>query len=630
MKKTLVLSLAAWAILTLVSSCKKSGTEAVSFEPSRPRAGSPVTITYKPAGTPLAEAQGVDLVAYTYTKGQPTAVLKSMTRTKEAWTAVFNPEAGSRGAVLKFVGGDIIDSNARKGYILPLYDLQGRLVAGSWAGLAQAYLEWGSDVASMDRDGVLALKLFEKEFAAHPEMKREYLSSYLRLVARQKKAAAQTVILDELNALAARTDLGKDDFSTLIYWYSRINRPSQARNFVSQLLALDPKGDLAQNERFGEFYQTQDLARKVDLAKSFKKEFPGSALTAQVDYAVIASLSAAGERAKAQAYLDLQADTVGSAAYNLLALDVSKNENNAAKAQGLADKAVALARRELDHPPEPKPSYLTDPEWKAQLSSSLGECLDTLGGILFRLGRKADSTKATEEAVARTEGKAPEVNEHYAISLAEAGSPQQVLAKVGPLISSGNGTTAMKDIVKAAYLKDRGSDTGLEAYLSGLEKAARDRLKAELRLQLIDNPAPAFVLNDLLGKVVSLSDLRGKVVILDFWATWCGPCKESFPGMKAFVEKYKANPEVEVLFIDSWERVKDKTKNAADFIAANGYPFHVLVDNKDEVIDAFQVDGVPTKFVIDKNGRIRFKSIGFMGRSDKLVDELETMVDLVR
>ena len=93
--------------------------------------------------------------------------------------------------------------------------------------------------------------------------------------------------------------------------------------------------------------------------------------------------------------------------------------------------------------------------------------------------------------------------------------------------------------------------------------------------------------------------------------------------------KYIDNENVQFLFVDTWESAEDKLQNAKDFMSKKNYLFHVLMDNDNKMVEDFNVQGIPTKFIIDKTGRIRFKAIGFSGTDDALVDELTTMIEMV-
>jgi thiol-disulfide isomerase/thioredoxin len=118
--------------------------------------------------------------------------------------------------------------------------------------------------------------------------------------------------------------------------------------------------------------------------------------------------------------------------------------------------------------------------------------------------------------------------------------------------------------------------------------------------------APAFDLPDLSGGRMSLTALQGKVVILDFWATWCGPCLQEIPEYASFWEKNKGRG-VEVIGVvfDSGE-----PQEIADFVRENRIPYRQLLGDE-KIQDAYGANqGFPTTFVIDRHGVMRTRIVG--------------------
>jgi len=154
------------------------------------------------------------------------------------------------------------------------------------------------------------------------------------------------------------------------------------------------------------------------------------------------------------------------------------------------------------------------------------------------------------------------------------------------------------------------------------------KIREEVKAKMINEASPDFLLPGLKGGNISLSSLKGKVVLLDFWATWCGPCVAAFPAMQQLVNANKSNSNVAIYFVDTWQKETDKYANAEQFFVDKPYKLDVYMDTEDKAVKDFKVSGIPTKVIIDKKGRIRFISIGFNGDEQKAVEELQAMIDI--
>ncbi len=121
-------------------------------------------------------------------------------------------------------------------------------------------------------------------------------------------------------------------------------------------------------------------------------------------------------------------------------------------------------------------------------------------------------------------------------------------------------------------------------------------------LKLVGKPAPAFALVDLTGKKVALIDYKGRPVLVNFWATWCGPCKEEMPWLEEFEKQYSAQGfEVLGITTDALDVKKKKVAQTAQAVGAT-YPI-LLTDGKvDDLYD--QAGDIPVSFYVDRKGNV--------------------------
>lgn len=131
--------------------------------------------------------------------------------------------------------------------------------------------------------------------------------------------------------------------------------------------------------------------------------------------------------------------------------------------------------------------------------------------------------------------------------------------------------------------------------------------------------APDFELKTLDGKQAKLSDYRGKKVILNFWATWCPPCRAEIPDMEKFYSSYK-DKGIVILGVNLTQTEKSQS-DVGDFAKSYGITYPVVLDAENSVAGVYQVSAIPTSYIIDSQGIISEKVVGPM--------DFETMKDML-
>jgi peroxiredoxin len=155
----------------------------------------------------------------------------------------------------------------------------------------------------------------------------------------------------------------------------------------------------------------------------------------------------------------------------------------------------------------------------------------------------------------------------------------------------------LASLVRYEHMQATSTDPQFAEAMTRLEADDAKRQKAD------------FTLSDLQGKRWHLRDLQGKVVLVNFWATWCPPCRKEMPDLEALYDKYKEQGLV-VLSISDEEIAK-----VSPFIAERKISYPVLIDPGRKVAEEFIVDGIPKSFVYDREGRLVAQSIDMRTRS---------------
>ena len=617
-----------FSFLALISiGCQKVTYEGTfSIEPQNPQIAESILVKFSPEETKLSEAKSIDMILYQYDVDILKTTEIRMKKVGAGWTAEFTPEKETKGFIIKFQDDEIIENNNSNGFVVYLNNSEGNPLPEAIAGHQVALSQWGSWYLDLDADKELTIQKFADTFDKYPEVKIPYLDFYLYTLSRLGNDDATNKLAETLIDLKNKTELSEAEIIVLAKYSDKKEDKEKYEKIVLEKYPSAEYAAAIDNKAMLKGDSPEEY--KAGFVK-FINKYPESELVKISAYRVIRKFidedDFDGAMETAEEYKDISHPY--AFVYSVKKLIEDKKNNEALK---IVLAGVEATKRNMSSSKPKQPEHLTKTEWNEEREYYLAEMLKYATIIQKNLGNNVEALKSAEDAQLISEGEDVELNELYSSLLIEAGAFDKGKEVIEIYLSENKSNDKMIENLKVAYTKINGSDDGYEEYVSKFSAVGEAKLIERLKSEMIDEPAPNFELNDINGNVVKFSDFKGKIVIVDFWATWCGPCIRSFPAMQEANDKFKDDNNVEFLFVNSWERVENKLDNAKKFIKDNGYNLTVLMDVKNEAISKFKVTGIPTKFIIGPDQNIKFKSVGFAGTNEELVNELTIMIDLIK
>ncbi|MBJ7879264.1 TlpA disulfide reductase family protein [Gelidibacter salicanalis] len=530
---------------------------------------------------------------------------------------------------------DKFDNNSTKGYLFPLYTKDGEQIQGSNAATSFYAVRYGSNFG-IEIDEKTAFEALKTEMTTYPELQSDWNSAYLQMAFKNDKEEGKKLIDAYAASMEKKSDVSEKEYTSMLQAYSMIGEESKVDSIKKVTLQKYPKGSTANFEMIQQFQEEKDLGTKTEIFKNYtdanvKLDNLGNYMAGTLARAYYQQ----NDMENFENYVSMIDDKTSRAStLNNLAWPMAEKGDNLDQAEKMSKTSLDLITA-LEKNPKDKPDYYTKKQYEKSLKSSYNMYADTYALILFKQGKVKEAITYQEKAH-DPKAQDPEANARYIEYLMADKQYEKVKDKTENFIKSGNGNKKIKEAYKTAYLKVNPTAEDVDDNLAAFEKDAYTTQVTDIKKTMLDVEAPLFTLKDMKGKDVSLASLKGKTVILDFWATWCGPCKASFPGMQEVVTKYKDDDTVALLFVDTFEKGPNREKMVEDFIKTNNYNFHVVYDlaiedSRDyEVAKKYNISGIPTKIVIGPDGRMKFKSVGYSGSNEKLVNEMDIMIAILK
>jgi thiol-disulfide isomerase/thioredoxin len=610
--------------------------------PDKPKQGGMVTITYNPLaeGALLKNAPEINLEVLYVVENLPVSfiissydpkypVLKEykMIKTGDVYQASFTiDEPKTRILVFRFASGELLDENEGKSWYSLIYKENNTPVENACAMLADMLTSealYGQYDIRIKEDRKKADEEYKNEMKYNPMSLEGATARWSKMWQdKEKRNVNRPIIMKEVDQFYEQY---KDNDRLLLYivrWYDNLgdtarfreieksikeNKPSGSYMFNKYLVKYEVRGDTVKQDKI-----MKEIFAIQNMSKEMKKTFTMLRLVSFDLQNRNDSIMYHIKNDEGVHYLQINASI----------LRLLENDYKVKELLGMAKQNIAKTK---DIIANEKPVYFSKRGWEKESKIYLADTYITYALACEKNNMPDEAYKYYTEAY-KVKNRDNEFITRYTTFLNKAKRYNEAVDVAQKAVEMDCYNSRIIAEYKRAYIALHGSDEGYQAIYNKIKGKSYAAISQELR----NTPAPDFEYKYYDGRSAKLSDLKGKIVVLDLWAISCSPCRESLPALQKIYNKYKNNENIVFLALNTGEKWKgeERIKNVKKFADSLNYTFPIVINEGKDVFKIFDLDGIPTKFIIDREGKIQFKDLGFSDE-DSMIDDMTLKIDML-
>lgn len=602
------------------------GQNALQISPQKPQRGQTVTITYDPSAKgALIGADAKDITAvFTYSTFYDLPWRIPLKKEGNLWKASFVVQRYATFATFYLQSGSQIDQPDKEThYHLAIYaDEQKRVKSG--------YLHESYSLSAQKPKSVplapLRLALLNKELTDYPDNYEAKIARLNVLMNNDADPAKRLAYREEARKIIAQKldsdPTSQGNMNSVTMAYLMIGEKTRVDSVRKVIRERFPQSDLGKDLTVSLIAREKDPKLKIQKLQALlgQSDDPKKDGSNAIHSTLFETYVSIGDSAKAIYHANKmlkQESPYLPKTYKEIAETLTNKQLAPSAALAYIQQSLAKVNQWpvgiIRFFPEYGyiPSFVADTVRQQAVADAKAELLALAAINNLRLGKSTAAVHLAKDAVTAGNDRTALLNAAQVLESTQ--QPQQAFNALWKVLLRNPSDTVALKAAKKNFLDAKQPLAEFEKKVKQLEQLELQQLTQEISKKVLNKPMPELTgLVDLEGKPVTAADLKGKVVILNFWATWCVPCMQEMPYFQQVYNRYKDNPAVKFMVVNSGANntINDARKWTKD---NTQYTFPIYFNNDKDIGEKVGFAVIPTIAVLDQEGKLQFRTIGFEG-----------------